>query len=68
MLSDKTMAYGEPVTTALLGVDALYRAESGDEEGIVVVNMAAQTDLVDIVARFDPKLVKMAPGHERPED
>lgn len=24
--------------------------------------MAAQSDLVDIVARFDPKLVKMAPG------
>ncbi len=30
--------------------------------------MAAQTDLVDIVARFDPRLVKMAPGGERPED
>ncbi len=28
--------------------------------------MAAQSDLVDIVARFDPKLVKMAPGGERP--
>jgi hypothetical protein len=43
MLSDKTMAYGEQVTTALLGVDALYRAESGDEEGIVVVNMGAHS-------------------------
>ncbi len=30
--------------------------------------MAAQADLVDIVARFDPKLVKMAPAGERPED
>lgn len=30
--------------------------------------MAAQSDLVDIIARFDPKLVKMAPGGERPED
>jgi tRNA-splicing ligase RtcB len=30
--------------------------------------MAAQRDLVDIVARFDPKLVKMAPAGERPED
>ncbi|MDA1043965.1 MAG: RtcB family protein [Verrucomicrobia bacterium] len=30
--------------------------------------MAAQTDLVDIIARFDPKLVKMAPEGERPED
>jgi tRNA-splicing ligase RtcB len=30
--------------------------------------MAAQQDLVDVVARFDPKLVKMAPAGERPED
>ncbi|MBM3263538.1 MAG: RtcB family protein [candidate division Zixibacteria bacterium] len=30
--------------------------------------MAAQTDLVDIMARFDPRLVKMAPHGERPED
>jgi tRNA-splicing ligase RtcB len=30
--------------------------------------MAAQSDLVEIIARFDPKLVKMAPAGERPED
>ena len=30
--------------------------------------MAAQTELVDIVARFNPKIVKMAPAGERPED
>jgi len=30
--------------------------------------MAAQKDLVDIWGRFDPKLVKMAPAGERPED
>lgn len=30
--------------------------------------MAAQTDLVAVMARFDPKIVKMAPGSERPED
>ncbi|MEM1348518.1 MAG: RtcB family protein [Myxococcota bacterium] len=30
--------------------------------------MAAQSDLVDIVARFMPKIVKMAPAGERPED
>jgi len=28
--------------------------------------MAAQADLVNVVARFDPKLVKMASGRERP--
>jgi tRNA-splicing ligase RtcB (3'-phosphate/5'-hydroxy nucleic acid ligase) len=30
--------------------------------------MAAQTDLVDALGRFDPRLVKMAGGGERPED
>lgn len=40
MLSDATLAYAEDLTAALLGVDALYRAESGDEDGLVVVNMA----------------------------
>ena len=30
--------------------------------------MAAQSDLVDVIGRFDPKLVKMAPAGERPED
>ena len=30
--------------------------------------MAAQTDLVDVVARFMPRIVKMAPSGSRPED
>ena len=30
--------------------------------------MAAQTDLVEMLGRFDPRLVKMCPGGERPED
>ena len=30
--------------------------------------MAAQTDLVDVLGRFDPKLVKMCPSGERAED
>ena len=30
--------------------------------------MAAQSDLVTVMGQFDPKLVKMAPGGERPED
>ncbi|MFM7102656.1 MAG: RtcB family protein, partial [Verrucomicrobiota bacterium] len=30
--------------------------------------MAAQADLVEIVGRFEPRLVKMAPPGERPED
>jgi len=30
--------------------------------------MAAQTGLVEAVARFDPRLVKMAPAGEAPED
>ena len=30
--------------------------------------MASQADLVEVLGRFDPKLVKMAPAGERPED
>jgi tRNA-splicing ligase RtcB len=30
--------------------------------------MAQQSDLVDVVARFDPRIVRMADGGERPED
>jgi tRNA-splicing ligase RtcB (3'-phosphate/5'-hydroxy nucleic acid ligase) len=30
--------------------------------------MAAQSDLVEIIARFDPKIVKMADAGEKPED
>ena len=30
--------------------------------------MDDQRDLVSVVGRFDPKIVKMAPAGERPED
>ena len=30
--------------------------------------MAAQSDLVEVLGRFDPRLVKMAPSGEPPED
>lgn len=40
MLSDATLAYGEQAARALLGVDALYRRESGDEDGLVVLDMS----------------------------
>jgi hypothetical protein len=30
--------------------------------------MNAQADLVEILAQFDPKIVKMAPAGERAED
>jgi len=30
--------------------------------------MAAQSDLVEILARFHPRIVKMAPPGEKPED
>jgi hypothetical protein len=40
MLSDATLAYAEELTTALLGVDVLYRAESGDQDGLIVLDMS----------------------------
>jgi len=30
--------------------------------------MAAQADLVDVISRFDPKIVRMADAGEKPED
>jgi len=39
MLSDKTLAFGKQAMTAILGVDALYRAENEDEDGLAVLNM-----------------------------
>ncbi|MGE3275829.1 MAG: hypothetical protein AB7O67_12005 [Vicinamibacterales bacterium] len=39
MLSDETLAFGEKVMPAILGVDALYRAESKDGDGLAVLNM-----------------------------
>lgn len=47
MLSDRTLAFGEDVTGAILGVDRLYRAESGDETGLAVLNM-------DVEGRYPP--------------
>lgn len=41
-LSDATLAYGEDLTRALLGLDMLYRAESGDGDGLAVLNMAPE--------------------------
>lgn len=38
-LSDRTLEHGRVATRAILGVDALYRAESGDETGLAVLNM-----------------------------
>ena len=40
MLSDATLSFAEDLTCALLGVDALYRRESGDADGLVVLNMS----------------------------
>jgi tRNA-splicing ligase RtcB len=30
--------------------------------------MEAQADLVEVLAQFDPRIVKMAPAGEKPED
>ncbi|MCB0044950.1 MAG: hypothetical protein KDD92_05950 [Caldilineaceae bacterium] len=53
MLSRDTLAYGERIAAALLGVDALYRRESGDEEGLVVLNMAADELTPALYADYD---------------
>lgn len=39
MISPRTLDFSRDVTRAILGVDALYRRESGDETGLAVLNM-----------------------------
>ncbi len=39
MFSELTLQYGRQIAPAILGLDALYRRESGDEDGLVVLNM-----------------------------
>lgn len=54
-----TRAHGEAVTRALLGVDAVYRAESGDDVGLVVLNM-------DTERRYEPEpFESYADAHRR---
>ena len=38
-LSDASLTFGRDVMTALLGLDQLYRRESGDEDGLAVLNL-----------------------------
>ncbi len=38
-LSSETLRFGRDLTTALLGVDRFYRRESGDEDGLAVLNL-----------------------------
>jgi tRNA-splicing ligase RtcB len=51
------------VTLLSAGLDEMPMAYKDIDEV-----MAAQSDLVESLARFEPRLVKMAPGGERPED
>ena len=45
MPSDRTLSYGGRAAAGILGVDALYRAESEDGEGLAVLNMALPGEL-----------------------
>jgi len=51
------------VTLISAGLDEVPMAYKNIREVI-----AAQNDLVVVLGQFDPKLVKMAPSGERPED
>jgi hypothetical protein len=42
MLSDRTLRYGLELAPAILALDALYRNESGDKDGLAVLNMDSE--------------------------
>jgi tRNA-splicing ligase RtcB len=54
---------GKGITLISAGLDEVPMAYKDIEQV-----MQAQQDLVEVIARFDPKIVKMAPASERPED
>ena len=51
------------VTLISAGLDEVPMAYKNIQEV-----MAAQSDLVEVIGEFNPRLVKMAPHGERPED
>lgn len=59
----KKMLRDKKVTLLSAGLDEVPMVYKDIDEV-----MAAQTDLVDTVATFHPRIVKMAPAGERPED
>ena len=64
VLSQETLAYGERVAAALLGLDALYRAESGDEDGLLlqekrVLFRAAQEGLRNALDHADAGKIEL---------
>jgi len=67
----KTLSWRD--ARALLARRGVRLLEGGLDEVPMVYKdieqvMAAQADLVEPLARFDPRIVLMAGGHERPED
>jgi tRNA-splicing ligase RtcB len=69
--AEKTLSWKQ--TNAMLKERGVTLISAGIDESPVVYKdidqvMAAQADLVEILGRFDPRLVKMAPSGERPED
>lgn len=58
---------GEPSRRAADFISRFVLA-SGDKARLQQEVMAAQRDLVTVLGEFMPKLVKMAPAGERPED
>jgi len=59
----KRLLEARKVTLLSAGLDEAPMAYKNIDEV-----MAAQSDLVETLARFEPRLVKMAPAGERPED
>ena len=59
---------GGPVRNALLDSTESVTDEAPGVYKDLELVMGAQQDLVQRLARFEPKIVKMAPAGERPED
>ena len=69
--ANKTMRWSEVSAELQAAGVELLSAGLDESPGVykdINMVMNAQQDLVDVIARFQPKIVKMAPQGERPED
>lgn len=61
LMPDAHIGYGLPIGGVLATDNSVIPYGVG-------VDIAAQTDLVEVLGRFDPKLVKMCPAGDQAED
>lgn len=67
-LTDRTLGYAEELTDAILGLDAVYREESGDEVGLAVLDLSGGRRTPTAFDGYDEAAAAFAALGDRAED